>query len=160
MSTAIAVKTLTAEPDALGVEEQYAWRAMLRAHACLFKRLDAALDSAHRLPISSFEVLQRLHEAPSGRMRMCELAERAGLSRSGLTRLVDRLERDGLLERCSCSNDGRGAFACITGDGAERLRGARGTYAAVVREQFFSHFSPAELGLVTKMWQRIAPCDE
>jgi DNA-binding MarR family transcriptional regulator len=93
-------------------------------------------------------------------MRMCELAERAGLSRSGLTRLVDRLERDGLLERCSCSNDGRGAFACITGDGAERLRGARGTYAAVVREQFFSHFSPAELELVTEMWQRIAPCDE
>jgi DNA-binding MarR family transcriptional regulator len=157
MSTATAVKTPTTEPDALGAEEQRAWRAMLRAHACLFKRLDAALESAHHLPISSFEVLQRLDEAPGGRMRMCELAERAGLSRSGLTRLVDRLERDGLLERCSCSNDGRGAFACITGEGAERLHGARATYAAVVREQLFSHYSPAELELVTVMWERIAP---
>jgi DNA-binding MarR family transcriptional regulator len=159
MSTAIAVKTPTAEPEALGAQERRAWRAMLRAHTCLFKRLDGALDAAHRLPISSFEVLQRLDEAPNGRMRMCELAERAGLSRSGLTRLVDRLERDGLLERCSCSNDGRGAFACITGEGAERLSAARGTYAVVVREQFFSHFSAGELELVTEMWHRIAPCD-
>jgi DNA-binding MarR family transcriptional regulator len=91
-------------------------------------------------------------------MRMCDLADQAQLSRSGLTRLVDRLERDGLLERCSCSHDARGAYACLTDTGRERLREARVTHLAVVREHFFSQFSEAELGLLADMWERIAPC--
>ena len=78
-------------------------------------------------------------------MRMCDLAEQAQLSRSGLTRLVDRLERDGLLERCSCEHDARGSYACLTRPGRERLEEARVTHLAVVREHFFSHFSEGEL---------------
>ena len=65
--------------------------------------------------MTSYEVLQRLDDAGAGRMRMCDLAEQAQLSRSGLTRLVDRLERDGLLERCSCEHDARGSYACLRG---------------------------------------------
>jgi DNA-binding MarR family transcriptional regulator len=160
MATATALNNLIVEQDALEPAEEHAWRAMLRAHACLFKRLDAALERAHRLPVSSFEVLQRLDEAADGRMRMCELAERAQLSRSGLTRMVDRLEREGLLQRCSCSNDGRGSYACLTGEGVERLQEARATYVSVVRDQFLSHFSPAELGLMREMWERVAPRGE
>ena len=76
---------------------------------------------------------------------MCDLAEQAQLSRSGLTRLVDRLERDGLLERCSCEHDARGSYACLTDAGRERLAEARGTHLAVVREHFFSRFSESEL---------------
>jgi DNA-binding MarR family transcriptional regulator len=130
----------------------------MRAHACLAKRLDAELERAHRLPLTSYEVLHHLDEASDGRMRMCELAEHAQLSRSGLTRLVDRLEREQLLERCSCSHDARGAYACLTGAGRERLEEARHTHLLVVREHFFSHFSEPELVLMADMWERIAPC--
>jgi DNA-binding MarR family transcriptional regulator len=91
-------------------------------------------------------------------MRMCDLADQAQLSRSGLTRLVDRLEREQLIERCSCEQDARGSFACLTAGGRQRLEEARVTHMAVVREQFFSRFSEAELGLLADMCQRIAPC--
>jgi DNA-binding MarR family transcriptional regulator len=90
---------------------------------------------------------------------MCELAEQAQLSRSGLTRLVDRLEREGLLERCSCEHDARGSYACLTPVGRERLQAARVTHLAVVRDHFLSHFSEAELSDLADMCQRIAPCN-
>jgi DNA-binding MarR family transcriptional regulator len=92
-------------------------------------------------------------------MRMCDLAEQAQLSRSGLTRLVDRLERESLLERCSCDHDARGSFACLTDAGRERVAEARVTHLAVVREQFFSRFSEVELSLLADMCQRVAPCN-
>lgn len=159
MSTATAVKISPPEQDALSPEERRAWRGLMRAHACLAKRLDAKLEQAHRLPMTSYEVLHQLEEASGGRMRMCELAEQAQLSRSGLTRLVDRLERDGLLERCSCSHDARGAYACLTDAGRLRLQEARVTHLAVVREHFLARFSPAELSVLADMWERIAPCN-
>jgi uncharacterized membrane protein/DNA-binding MarR family transcriptional regulator len=136
-----------------------AWRGLLRTHACLVKRMDAELERAHGLPLSSYEVLHHLAQASSGRMRMCDLAEHAHLSRSGLTRLVDRLERDGLLDRCSCEHDARGAYACLTEAGRERLAEARSTQLAVVREHFSSHFSAAEVRAMADMWERIAPCN-
>lgn len=158
MSTATAVKIAPADQATLSDGELRAWRGMLRAHACLAKRLDARLEQAHGLPMSSYEVLHRLAEASGGRMRMCDLAEQAQLSRSGLTRLVDRLERDGLLERCSCEEDARGAYACLTASGSERLEEARVTHLAVVREHFFSRFSEPELSVMADMLERIAPC--
>ncbi|HEY4915398.1 MAG TPA: MarR family transcriptional regulator [Solirubrobacteraceae bacterium] len=164
MSTVTAVKIATspygdnAAPETLTLGELRAWRGLLRAHACLAKRLDSELEQAHGLPMSSYEVLHHLEETTGGRMRMCELAEQAQLSRSGLTRLIDRMERDGLVERCSCDHDARGSYACLTDGGRERLQEARGTHLAVIREQFFSHFSEAELGTLADMWERIAPC--
>src|SRR3984893_14949269 len=98
MPTATAVKISPSEQDALSEGELRAWRGLLRAYGCLAKRLDAELEQAHKLPMTSYEVLHHLREARDGRMRMCELAERAQLSRSSLTRLVDRLEGEGLLE--------------------------------------------------------------
>jgi DNA-binding MarR family transcriptional regulator len=165
MSTATAVKIATGEPESLieggdrSEAGQRAWRGLLRAHACLAKRLDAALDQAHGLPLTSYEVLDRLEDSSGGRMRMCDLAEQAQLSRSGLTRLVDRLERESLLERCSCDHDARGSFACLTEAGRERVTEARVTHLAVVREEFFSRFSDVELGLLADMCQRVAPCN-
>jgi DNA-binding MarR family transcriptional regulator len=158
MATATAVQIPTADEEALTLGELRAWRGLLRAHACLAKRLDSELDRAHHLPMTSYEVLHHLEEASRGRMRMCDLAEQAGLSRSGLTRLVDRLERDGLLERCSCSHDARGSYACLTEAGRERLLEARVTHLSVVRSAFFSRFSEGELTLLADMWERIAPC--
>jgi DNA-binding MarR family transcriptional regulator len=158
MATAAAVQIPTADQEALTLGELRAWRGLLRAHACLAKRLDTELDREHGLPMSSYEVLHHLEEASDGRMRMCDLAEQAQLSRSGLTRLVDRLERDGLLERCSCTHDARGAYACLTVPGRERLQAARATHLAVMRTAFFSRFSEQELTLLADMWERIAPC--
>jgi DNA-binding MarR family transcriptional regulator len=158
MSTATAVKIAPTEQETLTMGELRAWRGLLRAHACLAKRLDAELEQAHRLPMSSYEVLHHLQEASGGRMRMCELAEQAQLSRSGLTRLVDRLEREELLERCSCEHDARGSYACLTDTGRERLEEARVTHLAVVREHFFAHFGEGELSMMADMWERIAPC--
>jgi DNA-binding MarR family transcriptional regulator len=136
---------------------QRAWRGFLRAHASLAKRLEAELEATHSLPLSSYEVLRRLMDAPGGRMRMCDLAEQVQLSRSGLTRLVDRLEREQLLSRCSCEHDARGAYACLTERGRERLCAARETHLEVVREHFLSRFSAPELRVLADMWDRIAP---
>jgi DNA-binding MarR family transcriptional regulator len=158
MSTATAVKIPSSE-GALTEGELRAWRGLLRAHGCLAKRLDAELERAHRLPMTSYEVLNHLQDASAERMRMCDLADQAQLSRSGLTRLVDRLERDGLLERCSCDHDARGSYACLTETGRERLEAARVTHLAVVREHFFSHFTESELTDLADMWERIAPCN-
>jgi DNA-binding MarR family transcriptional regulator len=138
--------------------ELRAWRGLKRAHASLAKRVDAELERTHGLPLSSYEVLHHLVESPGGRMRMCDLAEQAQLSRSGLTRLADRLEKEGLLERCSCEHDARGAYACLTELGRERLCAARGTHLSVVREQFLSRFTEDELGALAELWDRIAPC--
>jgi DNA-binding MarR family transcriptional regulator len=161
MSTATAVKITPGEEEreALSEGESRAWRGFLRAHACLAKRLDAELERAHGLPMSSYEVLHRLEDASGGRMRMCDLAEQAQLSRSGLTRLADRLEREELLERCSCEHDARGSYACLTRTGRERLEEARRTHVVVMREHFFAHFSEGELRAMATMWERIAPCD-
>jgi len=159
MSTATAVKIPSSEQEAtLTFGELRAWRSLLRAHACLAKRLDSELERAHRLPMTSYEVLGHLQEASGGRMRMCDLAEQAQLSRSGLTRMVDRLERERLLERCSCEHDARGSYACLTDTGRERLEEARVTHLTLVREHFFSHFSESELSVLADMWERIAPC--
>ena len=160
MSTATAVKIPTGEQgDALTAGELRAWRGLLRAHACLARRLDAELDQAHGLPMTSYEVLHHLDEALGGRMRMRDLADQAQLSRSGLTRLVDRLEREELLVRCSCEHDARGSYACLTERGRERLEDARVTQLAVVREHFFSRFSELELSVLADMCERIAPCN-
>lgn len=158
MSIVTAVKISPSEQEALTLGELRAWRGLLRAHACLAKRLDSELERAHGLPMTSYEVLYHLQEANAGRMRMCDLAEQAQLSRSGLTRMVDRLERDGLLERCSCSHDARGSYACLTDAGRERVDAARLTHLAVVREHFLSRFSESELSVLADMWERIAPC--
>src|SRR5438874_3913526 len=154
MSSATAVKMPTGEQQVLSDEELRAWRGLLRAHSCLAKRLDATLEHAHGLPMTSYEVLHHLEEASAERMRMCDLAAQAQLSRSGLTRLVDRLAREGLLERCSCEHDARGSYACLTTLGRRRLAEARGTHLAVVREHFFSRFSEEELDMLADTWER------
>ena len=88
---------------------------------------------------------------------MSELAESVLLSRSGLTRLVDRLEREGLIERATCPSDARGAFAVLTADGRAALRRAAPTHLAGVRDRFLKQFSPAELRQLTTFWERILP---
>src|SRR3954452_18132867 len=103
----------------LTTTELAVWRGFLRVHAAIAKQLDAELEAAHGLPLSSYEVLITLQAAPEHRLRMAELADRALLSRSGMTRLVDRLVRDGLIVRDTCCSDARGCFALLTPAGEE-----------------------------------------
>lgn len=137
-----------------------AWRGFLQVHAQLVKQLDAELESSHGVPLSSYEVLLFLSNAPDGRMRMSELAESVLLSRSGLTRLIDRLEREGLVERSACSSDKRGWFAEITAKGRERFRDARGSHLDSVRHRFLRHFSETELEQLARLWERLLRHDE
>src|SRR5688500_3782197 len=118
----------------LSREELAAWRGLLRVHSALVKALDAELLAEQGLPLSSYEVLINLQAAPERRRRMAELADSVLLSRSGMTRLVDRLEREGLLERDACVDDGRGTFAVLTEKGEALLSEARRTHLDGVRQ--------------------------
>ena len=137
--------------------ELAAWRGLLRVHTALVKALDAELSAAHDLPLSSYEVLITLESAPHRKRRMAELADSVLLSRSGMTRLVDRLERDGLLVRDTCTDDGRGCFAVLTDKGAELLERARPTHLQGVRQRFLTHFSEDELQRFAGAWERVLP---
>lgn len=128
---------------------------MLRIHAAMSRALDAQLVAGHGLSLSSYEVLLFLADAPEGRMRMSELADSVLLSRSGLTRMVDRLERGGLLRREPCGDDGRGYFAIITPDGRELFQAARRTHLAGVREGFLDRLSRAEQRSLGRLWERL-----
>jgi DNA-binding MarR family transcriptional regulator len=141
----------------LAPEELAAWRGLLRVHSALVKALDAELLAEHELPLTSYEVLINLQAAPERRRRMAELAEGVLLSRSGMTRLVDRLERDGLIERDACTEDGRGMFAVLTDKGEELLSQARRTHLDGVRERFLQHFAPDELEQLASGWNRVLP---
>ncbi len=143
--------------DQLTAVELGAWRGMLRVHSALVKSLDTQLSAAHDLPLSSYEVLITLEAAPGRKLRMSELADSVLLSRSGMTRLVDRLERDGLLERDHCTADGRGCFAVLTGQGLEALTEARRTHLGGVRDRFLSQFADDELRLLAMFWERVLP---
>jgi len=141
----------------LAARELRAWRGLLRTHARLVKALDAELEAEHGLGVTSYEVLLYLADAAGGRMRMHDLASSVLLSRSGLTRLVDRLERDGLLERKSCEDDARGAFAVLTPAGRQKLDAARRTHLDGVRRHFLEHLADDELDALGDIWDRVAP---
>ena len=132
-----------------------AWRGFLRAHAALSRELDAELTAAHGLPLSTYEVLLFLADSAEGHMRMSDLADSVLLSRSGLTRLVDRLERDGLVERRACPGDARGMNAVITAAGRERFAQARRTHLDGVRRRYLDQLSQREQELLAGIWERM-----
>ncbi len=121
------------------------WRTLLRVQIRVSRQLQADLQSEHDLALGSYEVLLHLAESPDGRLRMNDLADRVLLSRSGLTRLVDRLQRDGLVEREVCHDDARGLFASITQAGRERVCAATPTHQRAIREYVLSKLDLEEL---------------
>jgi len=114
------------------------------------------LCHAHGLPLGSYEVLLFLAQAPGGSMRMAELADGVLLSRSGLTRMVDRLERDGLVRRERCESDARGYLAVITEAGRAAFRDARVTHLDGVRHRFLDRIRPEEQRRLGRLWERLA----
>ncbi len=145
----------SATADRLNKRELRAWAGLLRAHASLTRELDAELEVAHGLPLTSLEVLMNVADADGERLRMSDLADRVLLSRSGLTRLVDRLESEGLIERVTCPSDARGSFAVLTQAGRERLCAGRATHLAGVRERFLARLSEDEQDALGVIWERL-----
>ena len=137
-----------------------AWAGFLRAHAHLVRELDRELEAVHGLPLTQYEVLIRLADAPDGRLRMSELARSVYLSQSGVTRLVDRLEARGLVVREPCPEDRRGLHAHMTDEGRELLAQARPTHLAGVRARFVRHFDDDELRALAEAWERVAPVSQ
>jgi DNA-binding MarR family transcriptional regulator len=113
-----------------------AWRSFLHAHARLTRRMDEELQAAHHLSLAEYDALLQLARAPGRRLRMSVLAERVLLSRSGITRLVDRLETAGMVQRSACATDARGAEAILTPIGLQLLTEASRTHLAGVKRYF------------------------
>ena len=114
------------------------WVRFLQAHAAITRELEAQLVGAHGLTLSDYDVLVQLARAPDGRLRNIDLARAVLLTRSGITRLVDGLEKDGLVSRCSCPGDKRGTLIKLTDEGMQVLREATGTHIDGVRDLFLS----------------------
>jgi DNA-binding MarR family transcriptional regulator len=135
--------------------ELAAWRGMLFAYRDMTTAIDERLEREHDLSLSSYEVLLLLSRAPERSMRMGQLADGLLLSRSGLTRLVDRMVARGLVERHTCSEDRRGTWARLTEAGAERFREARPTNLAAIREQFVSKLDEDDLERLASIWEKL-----
>lgn len=145
----------TATGDPLDPRELAAWRGMLQVHARVTQRLDAEMREAHGLTVSQYEVLLFLRDAPERRMRMADLAARVLLTRSGVTRLVDRLVQLGYVERCAAEGDGRGANAQLTDAGAAALQDAARTHLRGVREAFLGKLSAADQEALGAIWPQV-----
>jgi DNA-binding MarR family transcriptional regulator len=129
---------------------------MLRTHRDVVARLDAELERDHGLPLTSYEVLIYLAGAPEGRLRMGELAKVLLLSRSGLTRLIDRLEREGMVVRERSEDDARGFFAVITDRGRRKLKAARPAHLDGVRRHFLDRLTAGDLDALAHAWERVS----
>jgi DNA-binding MarR family transcriptional regulator len=139
----------------LTARELSVWRTFLRAYAIISARLEHDLVDAHDLPLPWYEVLLHLAEAPAKRMRMTDLADHVLLSRSGLTRLVDRLESEGLVERAACPSDARGTFTVLTPTGQDRLVEAAPTYLQGITECVAEPLSRSELDVLQELLARL-----
>lgn len=141
--------------DQFTEHELAAWRGMLELHARVTQDLDAQMRSQHGLSLSAYEVLMFLDDAPRHRLRMAEIAERALVSRSGCTRLVDRLAELGYVTRCAADSDGRGLFATLTQAGASKVAEARRTHREGVRRFFLGHLSTTDTVVLGDIWARL-----
>lgn len=139
-----------------GAPDLQVWRAIFRVNVCMSRELDHRVESAHGMSLISLQALICLDEASDDRMRMSDLADAAGLSRSGLTRLADRLEQGGLISRDRCCDDARGSFACLTDEGRARVDAARTTYQAAVAELLTSHLSESERDIIVAALDRVS----
>ena len=139
------------EPD-----EWESWNALLLLNRMVLQELDTELRRAHRLAVTEFDVLITLFNAPEKRLGMSALADRVMLSPAGMSHLVTRLERDGLVRREVDPTDGRKWFAVLTDGGATTLRAARHTHNEVLRQTILAVTSPAERRTLQKVWRRLS----
>ena len=136
-----------------------AWWKLIAVHAQLVQRVARDLEAASALSLGSYNVLRLLQEAPDCRLRLGELAGAVFLTRSGVTRLTNRLERAGLLRREGHARDRRGSCAVLTDRGREEWRRARAVFERTIAEQFGSHLSDAEAETLNAVLGRIVTAE-
>jgi DNA-binding MarR family transcriptional regulator len=132
-----------------------AWVSFLRAHAAITRQLNTDLLNAHGLTLSDYEVLLRLSGAESQMMRRVDLAESVLLTASGITRLLDGLERAGFVEKASCESDARVSYAKLTEGGSRKLGEAAETHLAGIEELFTGRFGGSELDTLAELLTRL-----
>ncbi len=132
-----------------------AWRSFIHANARLLRRLDEELQAIHGLSLAEYDAMVQLVNAPRRRLRMSVLAERVLLSRSGITRLVDRLVAAGMLERTACVTDARGAEAALTAMGVDTLRAASRTHLDGVQRYFLGPIADADRDAIERGCSRV-----
>jgi DNA-binding MarR family transcriptional regulator len=132
-----------------------AWRLLLEAHATTTELLERELVAERGLPLSRYDVLLNLAEAPGGRLRMQELSASVLLSKSGLSRLVDRMVEAGLVRRERCQDDRRGWFAVLTDEGRSALRRAAPVHLRGIQEHFARHLEPDEVEVLATALSRV-----
>jgi DNA-binding MarR family transcriptional regulator len=142
----------TDRPDACRAA---AWMALLDAHSRLTGRLEAELEHGHGLSLAEYEVLYRLSAAPGHRVRLNELTSHARMTKSGITRLVERLQRDGLLCTERCPSDRRGAYAVLTPEGQAVFRRAAALHLRGVQEHFGRHLDDSEAASLRATLERV-----
>ena len=145
----------TRRNEYLSDAEFRAWHGSLLFTNTTTRALDEALSKAHGISVKEFDVLITLFNAPDGRLRMAELAERVVLSPSGVTHLVTRLERDGLVQRIVDPADRRSFFAALTPPGHQRLHDSRPTHNEVIREHLTRRLTPNQLDALGALWARL-----
>jgi len=128
---------------------------LLRAHSTLNRELSVRLLTEHGLTINDYEALLYLSHADEGSLRRVDLAERLMLTPSGVTRLLDGLERDGWVRKGTCDSDARVTYAVLTDEGRERLELAGRTHVAQIREIFVERFSEEELETLVDLLGRL-----
>jgi DNA-binding MarR family transcriptional regulator len=141
-------------------EEERAWLGLLRTHRSLTRELDAALDAEHGISLSALEALGRLAEQPERQQRLSQLAAASGLTLSRMSRLVDDLERRGLVERHPCPEDARAINAWLTDEGLALAREAQASHAADVRRRVFDRLDDEQLRTLGDAFALLAPLHE
>lgn len=147
---------VTSTPTPPPTPQLEAWRAFLEAHARVTEVLARELREEEDLPLTWYDVMVHLSEAPEHRLRMQDLADAVLLSKSGLTRLVDRMQKAGLVCREACPSDRRGTFALLTDRGLAALRAAAPTHVRGVQEHFSAHLSDDEAATLAQVLRRMA----
>lgn len=133
------------------------WRRFLEAYASVVGALEAEIESEQGLPLSWYDVLVQLSEAGEQRLRMQDLARAVLISRSGLTRLVDRMTAAGLVGREACANDRRGTFVVLTAQGKEKLRRAAPVHLRGIDRHFLSRLKEGDRRALDTALQRLLP---
>jgi DNA-binding MarR family transcriptional regulator len=132
-----------------------AWGALLKVHAAVAPLIDARLRRDGGMPLSWYDVLLEINAAPDRQLTMSDVAARATLSRTRISRVIDELVAAGLVERHSHPTDKRSAYAAITKTGRDKLRKAAPVYLASIEREFSRHLSPAEATTIAKALWRV-----
>jgi DNA-binding MarR family transcriptional regulator len=134
---------------------QVAWVRFLRAHAALTRELSARLEADHALTMSDFDVLIQLYHADGHAMRRVDIARSVLLTASGITRLLDGLERCGLVAKQACDTDARVSYAVLTDEGLRKVEEARESHQADIDELFGSRLKPKEREQLAELLSRL-----